>query len=46
MKRNESYLAPTTEVLELKFEGIVCESGDMDTTANRQDYGDPNYMDL
>jgi hypothetical protein len=35
-KRYEFYEAPTTTVVELKFEGIICQSG-----GDPQDYSDP-----
>ena len=41
-KPGELYEVPEVRILELGFEGIVCES----VNGNRQDYGDPIGVDL
>ncbi len=33
-KHNELYEAPITEVVELKYEGVICTSGDVNATMN------------
>ncbi len=33
-KHTELYEAPTMEVVEVKYEGFICASGDLDTTFN------------
>ena len=33
-KHNELYEAPTMEVLEVKYEGVICASGDVNATMN------------
>ena len=39
----ELYCAPSTTVVEVKFEGVICQSGLMDAT--RSGYGDAENMD-
>ena len=33
-KHNEMYEAPSMEVVELKYEGVICASGDVNATMN------------
>ena len=40
MLRKE-YLTPTSEVLEVKFEGVICESGMGDRTDYTEDSSNP-----
>lgn len=35
------YESPETEVMETKFDGIICVSGDSEVKGERDDYGDP-----
>lgn len=40
------YEAPETYILEVSYEGVICLSGDTDTNATRQDYGDPIFYEF
>ena len=37
-KHNELYEAPITEVLEVKYEGVICASGDVPASMNNPFY--------